>query len=603
MKAKLGAMAILVLGMTAAFAQEDYSTWPNNKVITVNTASGGANLTAGVGNYPLLLRLNTTNFPALGTAGTRASIRFARGAKKLPYQIESWDSTGTSGALVWVSVDTVLASNAVQNIQVFWGKAGTADSSNGSAVFARNKGFVTVHHMGAPTGLSGSPYAARPNAVQPGTNDARFYPKPNDSVSVSGTISRAGVIGLADTLRGNGNSSFLTTTTAINGRGDHFAFAFPGYAQGQPLPAGTFAELGGAGISLWIRAAENATTWSHFFTTGYRDASGGNPTDVGNPFYQVALFRSQNDAGNLAAGVHASNTNEANVIAVGVVALDQWQHVAMTINEFDLFVYLNGEVVAEGFSGTLSGEERNLGFIGRSLWNADVAWRGLVDEPRLHNRARSVQWYKLDYETQRPTGSNVVAFGAAIAAPTGITYVPDSLIAPAGAAITPRSPQGAAVSTVTKFAISAPLPAGLSFDTLTGRISGTPTAQTATQTYTITATNQAGTGTATIRVGVGPTGIRAANGTASESFVRMNGRNATFRLPEVESGASLRISVTDMSGRTVWGRSVASGVREISWNGMSSQGAQVRGIHVVRVTSEAAGRTKTVAESKITLGQ
>lgn len=60
-------------------------------------------------------------------------------------------------------------------------------------------------------------------------------------------------------------------------------------------------------------------------------------------------------------------------------------------------------------------------------------------------------------------------------------------------AITPTYEGSPAAS----FSVSPTLPTGLSFNTTTGAISGTPTVMTATKSYTVTATNDGGTGTVT----------------------------------------------------------------------------------------------------------
>ena len=54
--------------------------------------------------------------------------------------------------------------------------------------------------------------------------------------------------------------------------------------------------------------------------------------------------------------------------------------------------------------------------------------------------------------------------------------------------------------TITSWSVSPSLPAGLSLDSSTGAISGTPSAVTSSANYTITATNTGGSDTATITI-------------------------------------------------------------------------------------------------------
>lgn len=77
---------------------------------------------------------------------------------------------------------------------------------------------------------------------------------------------------------------------------------------------------------------------------------------------------------------------------------------------------------------------------------------------------------------------------------TPVTYQTGTAIM----ANTPTNTGGA----VTSWSISPTLPAGLSFSTSTGVISGTPTAITAAANYTVTATNAAGSGQATVNITV-----------------------------------------------------------------------------------------------------
>ena len=86
-------------------------------------------------------------------------------------------------------------------------------------------------------------------------------------------------------------------------------------------------------------------------------------------------------------------------------------------------------------------------------------------------------------------------------APTALTYATNPATYTTGTAIatnTPASSGGA----VTGYAISPALPAGLSLNTTTGVISGTPTAVAPATGYLVTATNTGGSTTVTVTITV-----------------------------------------------------------------------------------------------------
>ena len=78
------------------------------------------------------------------------------------------------------------------------------------------------------------------------------------------------------------------------------------------------------------------------------------------------------------------------------------------------------------------------------------------------------------------------------AAPTGLTYSTNPATYTQFVAITPNTPSTSGGGAVVSYSISPALPAGLSFSTVTGVISGTPTVAAAMATYTVTATNTGG---------------------------------------------------------------------------------------------------------------
>ena len=87
------------------------------------------------------------------------------------------------------------------------------------------------------------------------------------------------------------------------------------------------------------------------------------------------------------------------------------------------------------------------------------------------------------------------------AAPNNIAYSGSPFILTKGTAITPTTPT-ASGGAATFWSIAPQLPAGLTFNTSTGEISGTPTAISSSATYTVTATNAGGSGTGTLVIQV-----------------------------------------------------------------------------------------------------
>ena len=100
--------------------------------------------------------------------------------------------------------------------------------------------------------------------------------------------------------------------------------------------------------------------------------------------------------------------------------------------------------------------------------------------------------------------------------PSALSYTTGTADYTKGTAITPNSPTSSG-GAVTSYSVSPALPAGLSLSTSTGIISGTPTAVTATASYTVTASNSAGSTTASLSITVNdaaPAGLAYTTGTA-----------------------------------------------------------------------------------------
>ncbi len=94
--------------------------------------------------------------------------------------------------------------------------------------------------------------------------------------------------------------------------------------------------------------------------------------------------------------------------------------------------------------------------------------------------------------------------GGGPAPPSALSYA-SPLQATAGTAIAPLSPT--VTGSVSSYSVSPALPAGLTLNTTTGVISGTPSAATAQATYTVAAANSAGSATFGLVITVAPPGF------------------------------------------------------------------------------------------------
>ena len=101
--------------------------------------------------------------------------------------------------------------------------------------------------------------------------------------------------------------------------------------------------------------------------------------------------------------------------------------------------------------------------------------------------------------------------------------------------------------TPTGYSISAPLPAGLNFNTSNGQITGTPTTATPSTTYTITAWNTSGSSTTTATLNVGPAVTTPAANCGSGTFsLTVSGGSAggTYKLYAASTGGTSLASTT-----------------------------------------------------------
>jgi len=140
------------------------------------------------------------------------------------------------------------------------------------------------------------------------------------------------------------------------------------------------------------------------------------------------------------------------------------------------------------------------------------------------------------------------------APPSALVYPQTTINATVNTAIATDTPTF--LGTTPVFGVSPTLPAGLSINSTTGAISGTPTVVTATATYTVTASNSAGsiTSTLSITVGLAPTlTYNSIVGYLNNPIVydtpKYTGPTATFSIaPALPAGLSINSTTGLISG-------------------------------------------------------
>jgi hypothetical protein len=118
-------------------------------------------------------------------------------------------------------------------------------------------------------------------------------------------------------------------------------------------------------------------------------------------------------------------------------------------------------------------------------------------------------------------------------APTALSYSSNPAVYDVGVAIPANSPMHSG-SAIDAYAVSPALPGGLSLDTKSGVISGTPTAAAAVASYTVTATNSAGSTTVSLSITVNGRAITITSEPLDQAVVV--GQTATFSVTATGSG-------------------------------------------------------------------
>jgi hypothetical protein len=337
--------------------------WKYARTFVLNTSAGGANVTTGVENFPVLIRLNSGNFDFSQAQATGADILFAKSDNTfLPYEIERWDA-GNKVAEIWVKVDTVHGGDSAQPLMMYWGNGNAAAQSNPEAVFDTAAGFAGVWHLGEAG-----------NAIAKDATGNHFDGAPSDTApaGAEGTIGPCRSFnGVSNYIRMNG-----TAASKLN-----------------------FQENGTYTLSAWA--------YADTLDNGFHLVAGKNNEQYFLKFKQsiptspmVWEFVEYHDK----AGWYITNTLPI------LPSAKAWTYIVGVRKGTAQYFYLNGEPVDSTISVSPSNAPRHTGddvTIGRFLsipadtMEGKCPFLGMIDEVRISDVACRSEWIKLCYMNQK----------------------------------------------------------------------------------------------------------------------------------------------------------------------------------------------------------
>lgn len=155
------------------------------------------------------------------------------------------------------------------------------------------------------------------------------------------------------------------------------ALSFDGVDDYVRMPTSFIQKLSDFSISMWINPTAN-TTWARIF-------------DFGQDTNNYMMLTVSNGTG-LTFEIKTNQTVQK-LTTNRLLPLNSWSHVAVTLSDNTLTLYLNGSVIGKNTSMTL--RPYNLGaivssnFLGKSLFSSDPYFSGKMDEVRIFNQALS----------------------------------------------------------------------------------------------------------------------------------------------------------------------------------------------------------------------
>jgi hypothetical protein len=341
-----------------------YPEWKSSKKLILNTTASGANVPGNVYNFPVLVRLTSSNFNFTRAKSGGEDIRFTKSdGSPLPYEIERWDSAA-GAAEIWVKVDTVYGNSNNQYITMFWGNASAVPASASAAVFDTANGYAGVWH------LSEQAAGMTKDATVNGYNGASHAVSP-----------APGVIGLAQQFVGD--SSYIQMTGTADSRLN-------------------FLENGHYTISAWVYADTLDAAWHMIAGKGHKQYYLKLEPGLGETFSFVEYHESDGWNGSVAQAVARS-----------------WKYLTGIRDGAQQYLYLDGALISDSImvspdsapSPQITSDDFSIGkYLQWISYESQgfACFKGVIDEVIVAKAPRDANWVKLCYMNQQRNNTLVV---------------------------------------------------------------------------------------------------------------------------------------------------------------------------------------------------
>lgn len=355
---------ILKSGLTVGSSDTvniEKASWNYSRKIVLNTSASGAGVNETVYGFPLLVRLDETNFDFAQAGNDGNDILFTdRNSRILASETERWDASAKK-AEIWVRTDTVFGNDSLQSITMYWGNVLQASKLKNSAVFDTSEGYQGVWHLGDKS----------KDTVQDATVN-KYTGISQDSTSPD---IADGIIG--NCRRFNGINDFITMPNTAESRLD--------------LP-----ENSNYTVSAWayLDTLNNA---SHLIVSkGYEQY-----------FLRLTYFPTYTPLWEFVEFNTGTNWQALNNTA----ASKKWTLVTGVKNGTNQYLYCDGvltDSIVEHWPQGLSRDTTKNLSIGKFLEQVTFPlndgycfFKGAIDEVRIANKAVSSDWIRLTYMNQR----------------------------------------------------------------------------------------------------------------------------------------------------------------------------------------------------------